>query len=256
MTLIDSSSIITSADQLLTTKFEFCFSKDHLVRMNDMPGYHLLRRVVEKNKNCVLDEFEFDQRIDFTNRAMLVNPPFIRTLLSLLIKKNEKADVVYWMSQPVLYDQLVFYYRAGLTESQIKSIRQFSTSKLEKSLNNFLFDMPVLALEGKHVNVRVFSDLEQFIESYTVFREITLSSLSRCFCILLFCELLAFSLFLCRCTHRFLKSYCIRLSIRGLLIGIWSNIRNKIVTNTIYWKTIFLDIVFQGSNDNRQLGDQ
>ena len=87
-----------------------------------MPENHLLKLLVEKNKNCIIDLSMLSRRIDLTNRAIFVNPLYIRSILSLYVK--EKADAIYWLSKPMLFDsQLVYYHRVGLTWSQLKSIK-------------------------------------------------------------------------------------------------------------------------------------
>lgn len=175
--------------------------------IKDMPKNHLLRRVIEKNADCAIDMTSISERIDLTNRAIFLSPSFIRTVLSLYIK--EKTDVIYWMSAPVFFNNpLVFYYRIGLTKSQIKTINHFASIKLEQCLVNYMFDFALLSLEGKNVNLRIFSDIHEFIQTFTVFRGITLRSLRLCFLILLFCELLFFILFLCSKTFGYLKRRC------------------------------------------------
>lgn len=225
--------------------------------VREMPENYPLKRLMKKNKNCIFDISALGERLDLTNRAMFVYPELIRSVLSLYIK--EKPDVIYWLSQPVFFDDpLVFYYRAGLSKSQTKSIQDFAAKKLEGSLYNHMFDLSVLAMEGKSVNIRIFNDLNEFIETFTVFKEITLGSLRNCFAILLFCELLVFFLFVCAKTLHYLKRRCwlsfcyVWLSfrymwfsfrellknirelvkdIRKLLIGI-----SKLLINMVYWK--------------------
>ena len=218
MVIIDSSKIITNAAQLLDSKYELCIQSDDdaLRIIKSMPENNPLRRVIEKNKDCAIDITVLGDRLDLTNRAIFLNPMFIRSALSLYVK--EKADVIYWLSKPVFDDPLVFYYRAGLTESQTKLIHSFATIKLERSLYNYFYDFPLLELDGKNVNLHIFSDLQEFIETFSVFREITLGSLKQCFGILLFCELLVFVLFLCSKTIDYLKRRYMVLSLRELII--------------------------------------
>ena len=207
MVLIDRSSIITDLDQLFESKFEFCYSVDDDVLR--LPENHRLRRLIEKNKNCFFDLSARLEPLDLTNRAFFVNPKFIRSILSVYIK--EKADAIYWISAPVFFDsQLVFYYRVGLTGSQIKSIDNFAQFRLESGLYSYMYDFALIELERRNgKNLQIFNDLNEFLETFTVFGAITLSSLKACFCILLLCELLVFFLFLCSKTLAFLKRYCI-----------------------------------------------
>lgn len=183
-----------------------------------MPENHLLKRVIEKSVNCAVDISVLTERIDLTNRAIFLNPVYVRTVLSLYVQ--EKADAIYWMSAPIFFDsQLVFYYRTGLTESQVKAINRVAMAKLENSLHNYFYDLALIELEGKNVNLHVFTDLNEFIQRFTFFSEITLSSLRACFVILLLCELLVFILFLFSRTLAFLRRRCIWLSLRDSLIG-------------------------------------
>lgn len=229
MTLIDSSSIITNPSKMLNSKYEFCYSHDDDIRraVKDYPDNHFLKRVIEKNKDCILDLSALKELPDLTNRAFFVSPKFIRSILSLYIK--EKADAIYWMSQPIFFDNpLVIYYRVGLTGSQIESINKYSSSSLECGLHSYVFNLALIALEGKNVNLRIFNDMQEFIETFTVFGAITLSSLRVCFGILVFCELLVLSLFLCSKASVFLKRRGIWLSPRELLKSIVSVIKNTI----------------------------
>ena len=198
MLLIDTSEIITNPRQLLDSRYEFCFygDDDFLRIIKEMPNTNILKLLIEKYKDCVVDVTVLNQRLDLTNRAFFINPAYIRAILSLYVE--EKPNVNYWMSEPIFFDsQMIYYYRTELTESQINSINDFATNKLERSLFNYVFDFPFIELAGKNVNLRIFSDLNEFIEEFTVFSGITLRSLRMCFGVLVFCELLVFFLFLC-----------------------------------------------------------
>ena len=216
MVVIDSSSIITNLDKLLESKFEFCYSvDDEILRL---PENNPLRRVLEKNKGCVGDLSVGVEPIDLTNRAFFMDPPFIHSMLAVCIK--EKADAIYWASEPVFLDNpMVFYYRVGLAESQIKSINLHSSTRFENGLYYYLWNFVLIALERNNLNLQMFGDLQIFIETFSVFGAITISSLRMSFFILLFCQILVLSLFLCSKALAFLRRRSIWLLFRLSLIG-------------------------------------
>ena len=214
MVVLDSSSIITNLDKLLESKFQFCYSvDDDLLRL---PENNRLRRVLEKNKDCAMDLSKNFKPFDLANRAFFVDHPLIRFSLSILLK--EKADAIYWASEPIFFDNpMVFYYRVGLAESQIKSINYFVFMIFEGWLYNYLRDFPTLEMSRK--NLQIFSDLSEVLETFTVFGAITISSLRMSFFILLFCQILVLSLFLCSKALAFLRRRSIWLLFRLSLIG-------------------------------------
>lgn len=87
----------------------------------DMPENHYLKRLARKNKNCFF-KLSADEQLDLTNRAVFVIPEFVRSLLSLSVKK--KADMIYWMSEPIR--ELLIGFRSIM--NRIVLIIQFVTT--------------------------------------------------------------------------------------------------------------------------------
>ena len=120
---------------------------------------------------------------------------FARSFLSIFVAENPNA--IYWLSDPVFYDNLlVNYYRTGLSRSKADAINDYVLTLTENSLYHYNFDFSIIQMEGKFINLKIFSDLSEFIEKNTVFNSLTLNSLNTSFRALFVCELLIFLLFL------------------------------------------------------------
>ena len=73
-------------------------------------------------------------------------------------------------------------------------------TKLETSLGNYVFDLTLIVLEARYMNIQIFSELNDFLKSYTVFHSIAIASFRTCFEFLLSCQILALFLFLTKKT--------------------------------------------------------
>ena len=197
--LIDSSSIITDPSQTLGSKYEFCFSDDDdLFRLvKDMPKGHHLRSLFDNNKFCSFDMAALNERINFTNRVFFMLPAFVRSVLALYVQ--EKANQIYWLSEPIFFDSpQVYYYRQGLAKPLANTINAFAVTKLEMSLYNYMFDFGLTEISAKYVNIQIYTNLHEFIANFTVVHGVAIASLRLCFEFLLSCNLLVLFVFLAR----------------------------------------------------------
>ena len=74
----------------------------------------------------------------------------------------------------------------------------FILAKFEAGLHHYVYDLSLIQLEGRFVNMQIYSDLNEFIEIHSAFNDLTLTSLRVSFGALLLCEMLAIFLFLSR----------------------------------------------------------
>ena len=119
------------------------------------------------------------------------------------MKKKEGAQ--YWVSKSIPNDHLlVNYCSTKLTKSQQRMVDFFVLVKFESRLFRYVYDFPLTALESRFGMLYLYSDVQEFLNSNTVFNDLTLNSLRVSFRALLLIELLAFLLFLGR------RLFCLR----------------------------------------------
>ena len=113
---------------------------------------------------------------------------------------KEKEGAQYWSSKSIPNDHLLVYYcSTKLTSRKRKLVDMFALAKFEASLHQYVYDLPLIALQGRFNTLYLYSDVFDFVNSNTVFDDLTLNSLRISFRALLLSELLAFLLFLGRC---------------------------------------------------------
>ena len=112
---------------------------------------------------------------------------------------KEKEGAQYWTSKSIPNDHLlVNYCSTKLTKSQQKMVDFYVLVKFETCLFRYVYDFPLIALEGRFGMLYLYSDVQDFVSSNTFFNDLTLNSLRVSFRVLLITELLAFLLFLGR----------------------------------------------------------
>ena len=137
-------------------------------------------------------------------QVLFSNPIFVRMLLSLCVEAKENVN--YWLSPPVFFDNLlVNYYRVGLEKSQVDAIDAHAYKFLENDLVHYIFDSTILAMEGKFINLPIFTHLQEFIEKNTIFNDLNAGSFGTSFRALLLSELLVFLVFLLQSYGRLTK---------------------------------------------------
>ena len=135
-----------------------------------------------------------------------MKPEIFRTYLALYVKENKNA--IYWLSQANIFEHLlVHYYRTGLSRPQVQVIDEYALARIEQGLQHYFLDFGLVLMESKLLKLKVFSNLHEFVNNYTVFRDITLDSLAIAFKALLFGQLIVFLLFLCRRLWKFCLFY-------------------------------------------------
>lgn len=216
---------MTSLEKLLDSDYRFClFSDSDFFRVvNDYDETNTLRRLYEKHRDCLFDISNMKEQFKFTNKATLINPIFLRTVLALYMKEKEEAK--YWSHPaPGLPDYILVHYLSNkLTRKQSNLVNAYvvhsmysSNSRLDFTimfmisgnlihrltlsffLTNLNFNFRLIQLEGRFVNMQIYSDLNEFIETHSVFNDLTINSLRVSFAVLLLSELVALFLFLSR----------------------------------------------------------
>ena len=128
-----------------------------------------------------------------------------RTYLELYTYKKKNA--IYWLSPTFFEHLLVHYFRVGLAKQQVNIINSYALARIEQGLQHYFLDFGLILMERKFLHQKVFSDLNEFVNTYTVFNEITLSSLTLTFGGLLLSQLLVLVLFLGSKFYSTIKRY-------------------------------------------------
>ena len=124
-------------------------------------------------------------------------------VIGVYMKEKEGAQYLDTLDVSMACVLLVYYCSTKLTSRKGKFVDMFALAKFEASLHQYVYDLPLIALQGRFNTLYLYSDVFDFVNSNTVFDNLTLNSLRILFRALLLSKLLAFLLFLgIRLFHR------------------------------------------------------